>query len=82
MPDQATEPSQAWQLTTLVDPSHRGHRLGLIVKLENLKYMRAERPTLTEIDTINASSNDFMLAVNRAMGFAPVETMVQWRLDV
>jgi GNAT superfamily N-acetyltransferase len=76
------QPSQVWQLTTLVDPGHRGHRLGLIVKLENLRYLRAERPALAEVDTINASSNDYMLAVNRAMGFAPVETMIQWRLDL
>ena len=28
----ADTPSHAWQLTTIVDPGHRGHRLGLLVE--------------------------------------------------
>ena len=37
---------------------HRGHRLGTIVKLENLRYALAHEPELRVIDTWNAAVND------------------------
>ena len=72
-------PTHLWQNITLVDPEHRGHRLGLVVKLENLKHAREHRPELEAVDTINASSNTHMLAINVAMGFRPVDTWIQWQ---
>ena len=75
-------PSQAWQNLTLVHPEHRGHRLGLIVKLENLRYIRALRPELTGIDTINAAENERMLAINVAMGFRPADSWIEWQLTL
>ncbi len=71
-----------WQSLTLVDPAHRGHRLGLIIKLSNLAYARQHRPALTVIDTFNASANEHMLAVNRQMGFRPMEEWTQWQQTV
>lgn len=76
---QVARPEQAWQLITLVDPEHRGHRLGLVVKLENLRHARANRPGLEVIDTFNAATNEHMLAINRQMGFRAVESMIQWQ---
>ena len=75
-------PSQAWQNLTLVHPEHRGHRLGLIVKLENLRYIRQLRPELTGIDTINAAENERMLAINVAMGFRPADSWIEWQLSL
>jgi hypothetical protein len=75
-------PSQAWQNLTLVHPEHRGHRLGLIVKLENLRYIRELRPELTGIDTINAAENERMLAINVAMGFRPADSWIEWQLTL
>ena len=75
-------PSQSWQNLTLVHPEHRGHRLGLIVKLENLRYIRAHRPELTGIDTINAADNERMLAINVAMGFRPADSWIEWQLSL
>jgi len=75
-------PDHAWQNTTLVDPEHRGRRLGTVVKLENLRYARELRPALEVIDTFNAASNEHMLRINRAMGFAAVETMITWQVAV
>lgn len=76
------EPTQAWQQITIVDPEHRGHRLGLLVKLENLRHIRELRPELTGIDTVNASANRHMLAINEEMGFRPVDSWIQWQLTL
>ena len=75
-------PTQAWQQITIVDPEHRGHRLGLIVKLENLRHVRRGRPELTAIDTFNATANDHMLAINDTMGFRRADEWMQWQLRV
>jgi GNAT superfamily N-acetyltransferase len=71
-----------WQNITLVDPAHRGHRLGLIIKIENLRYARQHRPGLRAIDTFNASANQHMLDINLAMGFRPVDAWTQWQQTV
>jgi GNAT superfamily N-acetyltransferase len=76
------EPAQAWQNITLVDPEHRGHRLGLIVKLANLSHVRELRPGIEVIDTFNAATNEHMLAINRMLGFRVVESVVQWQQSV
>jgi GNAT superfamily N-acetyltransferase len=76
------EPAQAWQNITLVDPGHRGRRLGLIVKLANLEHVRKLRPGLEVIDTFNAATNEHMLAINRTMGFRVVESVLQWQQTV
>ena len=75
-------PTHLWQHITLVDPPHRGHRLGTIVKVANLAHAREHRPELTAIDTWNATSNEYMLAINRAMGFRAVDTWVDWQRTV
>ena len=71
-----------WQNITIVDPGHRGHRLGLIIKIENLRYARRHRPGLRAVDTFNASANEHMLAINRTMGFHPVDAWMQWQQTV
>ncbi|GID31565.1 GNAT family N-acetyltransferase [Paractinoplanes brasiliensis] len=75
-------PSHAWQSTTIVDPGHRGHRLGLLVKLENLDFVHGHRPALEAIDTFNAAENTYMLKVNRAMGFRAVDDWIEWQKDL
>jgi GNAT superfamily N-acetyltransferase len=79
---QLDRPAYARQNITLVDPGHRGRRLGLIVKLENLRYVRRMRPGLDVIDTVNAAGNRHMLAINRSMGFQVVESVTQWQRTV
>lgn len=76
------EPRRAWQQITLVEPAHRGHRLGLVLKLENLRMVRARRPELQFIDTLNALANEPIIAINRAIGFAAAESTIQWQLSV
>ena len=69
-------PHQAWQWDTLVLPEHRGHRLGLRVKLANLDYIQRERPATRLVSTSNATDNAPMIAVNEALGF---ELSGHWR---
>ncbi len=72
----------AGQWNTIVAPEHRGHRLGTLIKVANLRYARAHRPELRVIDTCNADSNLHMIAVNEAMGFRPHRRMAEWQLDL
>jgi GNAT superfamily N-acetyltransferase len=72
----------AFQQITIVEPRHRGHRLGIIVKIENLRYARAHEPELRAVDTWNAAANDHMISINEAMGFRPVDGWDNWQLTV
>jgi GNAT superfamily N-acetyltransferase len=63
--------SRAYQWGTLVDPAHRGRRLGLAVKVANHRLLQEQTPGLTEVQTFNAEVNDHMIAVNEALGFVP-----------
>ncbi len=78
----ADTPSHAWQLTTIVDPGHRGHRLGQLVKIANLKQTRNHEPALRTVDTWNAAENAHMIAINEALGFRAVDGWVDWQQDV
>lgn len=60
------------QHDTTVAPSHRGRRLGLVLKGEMMSWLLAEEPRLREIDTSNAESNRHMIAVNDALGYVVV----------
>ena len=67
---------------TLVHPAHRGHRLGLLTKIENLDYAIAEMPGLRYIDTWNAAVNKHMIAINEQMGFRAVDYWHNWQRDI
>ena len=62
---------RAYQWGTLVDPDHRGRRLGLAVKVENHRLLQERLPRVKEVLTFNAEVNDHMIAVNEALGFVP-----------
>lgn len=78
----ATAAHYGMQGITMVSDGHRGHRLGTILKVENLRLIREHEPALTAIDTENAVSNTHMLAVNVAMGFQPFQNSVYHQLKV
>lgn len=78
----SSAPHYGMQGITMVADGHRGHRLGTVVKVENLLFMREREPELTAIDTDNAVSNTHMLAVNVAMGFKPFQNAVFYQLKV
>jgi GNAT superfamily N-acetyltransferase len=71
------------QAITIVDPAHRGHRLGLLTKIANLRQLREQCGHVTTIWTGNADTNANMNAINRLLGFRPVDARVSYkrRLD-
>ncbi|GAA3214303.1 GNAT family N-acetyltransferase [Nonomuraea helvata] len=74
--------SSGWghQADTTVLAEHRGHRLGLLLKLANALRLREHEPHLERIITWNATSNAHMLAINEAMGFELFDEWNEWRL--
>ena len=64
---------RAYQWGTLVRPEHRGHRLGMAVKVANLRQLQQARPDIGQVVTWNAEVNSHMIGVNEQMGFVPVE---------
>ncbi|WP_433530111.1 N-acetyltransferase family protein [Micromonospora sp. CA-263727] len=72
----------AFQQITIVDPEHRGHRLGLLTKIENLRHLLAHEPAVRAIDTFNAESNDHMIAINEQLGFRLVDRWSNWQLTI
>lgn len=72
-------PNEAWQWATLVLGEHRGHRLGLAVKMANLAYLEEVFPSARSILTGNAQENTPMIAVNEMLGFEVVGTGMFWQ---
>ena len=75
-------PLFAEQEETVVVPAHRGHKLGMSMKAEMLLWLRGAAPELETISTWNAESNEFMLAVNVALGFQPAEPWQMFQLTL
>jgi GNAT superfamily N-acetyltransferase len=67
------DPGNAYQWGTLVSPAHRGHRLGLALKVRNHLELQRTNPEPRVVHTWNAEQNTAMNAVNAALGFRPVE---------
>ena len=55
--------------------AHRGRGLAQAVKAESLRLLRANRPDVEAVATLNAESNGPMRAVNAKLGFVPVATL-------
>jgi hypothetical protein len=73
-------PQTAYQWDTLVMREHRGHRLGLLVKVANLRFAQRLVPEVTRVITWNAESNKHMLAINQVIGFVPEVRNAEWEL--
>ena len=79
---EAEDPSWGYQFITAVVREHRGHRLGLLVKLAMLDLLAEAEPALRRILTENADSNQHMIGINAALGFEVLDEWQSWELDV
>jgi GNAT superfamily N-acetyltransferase len=78
---QADHVEHVGQGITLVNPAHRGHRLGLLTKIENLRRAVDRFPGMRYIDTWNAAVNAHMIAINEQLGFRPVDLWHNWQVE-
>jgi len=75
-------PHRGFQSGTLVLPEHRGHALGLLMKLRNHRRLRADHPACTVLMTGNAGVNVAMNAVNERLGYRDVERCLELQKDL
>lgn len=72
--------SLAHQWDTLVVDDHRGHGLGMLMKVVNHAAVGEFWPDTRRLITGNASENDHMLAINIALGYQPYAVSGFWEL--
>lgn len=75
-------PEVSYQWSTIVDPDHRGHGLGLVLKTHNHRHLLATCPEARWINTWNASTNAHMVPINDRLGFRVAERWSEWQLDL
>ena len=80
LPPQSHRAVDQW--ATLVLREHRGHRLGMLVKLANLAQLARVAPGHPSVITFNAEENRPMLDANEAIGFVPIAAEAAWRKDI
>lgn len=72
-------PQVLWQEGTAVEAAHRGHAIGRWLKAANIRAVQVKNPEAKFIDTWNAGSNKWMLAINDDLGFAPYIWYTAWQ---
>ncbi len=75
-------PGSGFQELTVVARPHRGHRLGLLVKVAMLDLLAGHEPLLEQIFTGNADANEHMIAINTELGFQLLDQRPTWELKV
>lgn len=72
-------PERAYQWDTVVAAGHRGHRLGTLLKVVNLRRLQQALPDCRVVSTWNAADNRHMIAVNDALGCRVVGSHITWQ---
>lgn len=73
-----SDPEDVYQWDTLVLSPHRGHSLGLSLKVHAMDSARDLLEGRKLIHTYNAASNGSMIAVNELMGFRHVSNFGEY----
>lgn len=73
-------PHRPDQWETVVAHAHRGHRLGMWIKVANLELLARELPGARYVRTWNADENGHMLGINAALGFRPHSLGGAWQI--
>jgi GNAT superfamily N-acetyltransferase len=71
-----------FQGLTAVTREHRGHRLGLLVKVDMLDWLAEAEPQLDQIVTSNAADNEHMIAVNEKLVHRVTDYFHSFEIDV
>ena len=74
-------PTVAGQADTAVARSHRGHRLGLLLKIDMMRWLAETEPQVEVIETWNNVDNDFMIKVNEALGYRLSQVYATYELN-
>jgi GNAT superfamily N-acetyltransferase len=75
-------PDWGFQQLTAVVRAHRGHRLGLLVKVAMMDWLAKAEPAIEHIVTGNASVNSHMIGINADLGYRPGSRWASFQLDV
>jgi GNAT superfamily N-acetyltransferase len=70
------------QHDTSVVAAHRGHRLGMLLKAEMMRWLNEYEPKVRYIDTGNAESNNFMISINEQLGYRIVNRGLGWQRNI
>ena len=79
---ESERPTIGDQHDTSVVRAHRGHRLGLLLKADMLRWLAEVEPGLETIDTWNAESNDHMIEVNEKLGYQVLGRELQFQISL
>jgi GNAT superfamily N-acetyltransferase len=74
---EAERPWYGWQYDTSVVREHRGHRLGLFLKIAMLRWLAEQEPQLRYLETWNAASNGHMIRVNEILGYQHIAEVIE-----
>jgi GNAT superfamily N-acetyltransferase len=72
-------PTLGHQHDTAVARTHRGHRLGALLKADMVLWLAEVEPQLETVDTWNAESNDHMIGVNERLGYRIVARALEFQ---
>jgi GNAT superfamily N-acetyltransferase len=72
----------ASQLITAVSRAHRGHRLGLLIKVAMLDLLAGAEPGVRWMSTGNAQDNMHMAAINEEIGFRILDHWRFWGISL
>jgi GNAT superfamily N-acetyltransferase len=63
------QPDRGFQALTAVARAHRGHRLGLLLKLAMMERLAHAEPRVRRLFTTNTEGNGHMIAINEMLGY-------------
>ena len=78
-------PEFGQQADTTVARQHRGHRLGMLLKADMVRWLTgsdggdAAEPALRVVETFNAASNDRMVAINERLGYRAMGRILEFQ---
>jgi GNAT superfamily N-acetyltransferase len=75
-------PHVGLQADTAVSRAHRGHRLGLLLKIAMMQWLAEAEPQLEVLETWNNADNRFMISVNELLGYRLSATYATYELTL